>query len=170
MRVLLVSLLLAASAFAECPVVSTRWVADGFKSSGNKEDADFTVVITYNVPEVVKDSDTFAFKRSWVEVREHADGSSSTGPERGGSIGIGKCRDVPSGWCNGAANVNVGDAGPTVILNLSWGGKRTGHLKREFLVPWSELEKTVKDKEVEIHVTVSYRKPLAHDSNKRQAR
>ena len=75
-----------------------------------------------------------------------------------GGTWSGKCRDGICGWCNGAANVQVQDAGPKVVLDLSWGGKQTGHLKREFLVPWSELDKVVKDNEVEIHVTVRYRK------------
>lgn len=144
----------AASALAESPVISSRWEARGFISA-KPEEADFTVVVTYKVPGVIEDSDTYSFKRFWSEVTHYADGSMSE--MCAGGSWSGKCRDGVSSWCNGVANVEVKDAGPNVILDLSWGGKQSGHLKREFLVPWSELDRTTKDEDVEIHVTVRYR-------------
>ncbi len=154
-RSLSILLLLAVPALADSPVVSSRMEPRGFTSAQPVE-ADFTVVVTYKVPGVVEDSDTYSFKRFWSEVTEYADGSMSEAVAGWGSSG--KCRCGFSGGCNGCANVRVKDAGPEVTLDLSWDGKQSGHLKREFLVPWSELDKTIKDTEVEIHVTVRYRK------------
>ena len=140
------------------PVVSSEWKMDGGTSTQKPEEADFTVTVSYSVPYVVKDKDTFFFKKAWVEVRKYADGSTS----EDGSIsltGLGKSRCGGGSGCSGAANVDPTDTGLRVILDLSWSGKKTGKLKREFLVPWSELEKTVKDEECEIHVNVTYSKP-----------
>jgi hypothetical protein len=140
------------------PVVSSEWKMDGWTSTQKPEEADFSVSVAYSVPGVVKDRDTFLFKKEWVEVRKYADGSTS----EDGTIsltGLGKSRCGGGSGCSGAANVDPTDAGLRVILDLSWSGKKTGKLKREFLVPWSELQKTVKDEECEIHVTVNYDKP-----------
>ncbi len=132
----------ATAVLADSPVVSSGLKAHGFELS-TPEAADFTVVVTYKIPGVVQDSDTYRFKQFWSKVTRYADGTESE-MVAGGSWS-GKCRDGLSGWCNGSANVQVKDTGPNVILDLSWGGKQSGHLKREFLVPWSELDKTVKD-------------------------
>ena len=154
-RLLFAFLLIATSTLADSSVVSSRLEARGF-TSAKPEDADFTVVVTYKVPSVVDDIDTYYFKRFWSEVTRYADGGMSE--MRAGSSWSGKSRDGIAGWCSGVANVQVQDAGPNVVLDLSWGGKQSGHLKREFLVPWSELDKTVKDDEAEVHVVVRYRK------------
>ncbi len=69
-----------------------------------------------------------------------------------------KSRCGPHSGCSGAANVDPTNAGLKVFLDLRWSGKKSGKLKREFLVPWSELEKTVKDNDCEINVTVNYAK------------
>ena len=140
------------------PVVSSEWKMDGWTSTQKPEEADFSVSVAYSVPGVVKDRDTFLFKKAWVEVRKYADGSTS----EDGTIsltGLGKSRCGGGSGCSGAANVDPTDAGLRVILDLSWSGKKTGKLKREFLVPWSELQKTVKDEECETNVTISYSKP-----------
>jgi hypothetical protein len=154
-RLLISSVLLATSAFADSAVVSSGLEARGF-TSAKSENADFTVTVAYKIPGVIADSDTYSFKRYWSKVTHYADGTMSA--MRPGSSWSGKCRDGVSVWCNGAANVQVEDTGPKVILDLSWGGKQSGHLKREFSVPWSELDKTIKGKEVEIHVNVRYHK------------
>ena len=146
------------STSATNPVVSSGWKIDGWTSTQKPEEADFTVSVAYSVPGVVKDRDTFFFKKAWVEVRKYADGSTS----EDGTIsltGLGKSRCGGGSGCSGAANVDPTSTGLKVFLDLRWSGKKSGKLKREFLVPWSELEKTVKDDECEIHVTVSYRKP-----------
>jgi hypothetical protein len=140
------------------PVLSSEWKMDGWTITQKPEEADLTVSVAYSIPGVVKDRDTFFFKKAWVEVRKYADGSIS----EDGTIsltGLGKSRCGGGSGCSGAANVDPTDAGLKVILDLSWSGKKTGKLKREFLVPWSELQKTFKDDECEIHVTVSYSKP-----------
>lgn len=138
-------------------VSSSEWKTDGWECTQNPWEADFTVIVSYSVPGVIKDRDSFCFKKSWVEVRKDADGSSLEGGTLS-LMGIGKSRCGLHSWCSGAANVNPTNAGLKVILDLSWGGKKTGKLKREFLVPWSELQKTVKDDDCEIHVNVSYSK------------
>ena len=147
------------SASVTNPVVSSEWKMDGWTSTQKPEESDFTVTVAYSVPNVVKDKDTFFFKKAWVEVRKYADGSTS----EDGSIsltGLGKSRCGGDGsGCSGAANVDPTDTGLRVILDLSWSGKKTGELKREFLVPWTDLEMTVKDEECEIHLNVTYRKP-----------
>lgn len=153
-RSILIYLLLSASARAEGPAISSKLEARGF-TSAQPQEADFTVVVTYKVPGVVEDSDTYSFKRFWSKVTHYADGTISEMCP-GGSFS-GKSRDGMFGWCSGVANVQIKDGGPNVILDLSWGGKQSGHLKREFLVPWTELDTTLKDKEVEIHVAVRYR-------------
>jgi hypothetical protein len=134
------------STSATNPVGSSEWKIDGWTSTQKPEEADFTVSVAYSVPGVVKDRDTFFFEKAWVEVRKYADGSTS----EDGTIsltGLGKSRCGGGSGCSGAANVDPTDAGLRVILDLSWSGKKTGKLKREFLVPWSELQKTVKDEE-----------------------
>ena len=140
------------------PVVSSEWKMDGWTSTQKPEEADFTVIVSYSVPGVVKDRDTFFFKKAWVEVRKYADGSTS---EDGtiSSTGLGKSRCGGGSGCSGAANVDTTDEGLRIFLHLHWSGKKTGKLKREFLLPWSELQKTVQDDECEIHVTVNYDKP-----------
>jgi hypothetical protein len=140
------------------PVLSSEWKMDGWTITQKPEEADFTVSVAYSIPGVVKDRDTFFFKKAWVEVRKYADGSTS----EDGTIsltGLGKSRCGGGSGCSGAANVETSDDGLRVFLDLRWSGKKSGKLKREFLVPWSELEKTFHDDECEIHVTVGYSKP-----------
>jgi hypothetical protein len=140
-------------------VVSSRWEVDGWTGTGNPEEADFAVTVSYAVPGVVQDSDTHYFKKFCSEVKEYADGTTLQSA-CGSGTGLGKSRCGGESGCSGSANVNPSDAGLKVDLDLHWSDKKTGKLKREFLVPWSELEKTIKDNDCEIHVTVNYSKPF----------
>jgi hypothetical protein len=140
------------------PVVSSRWEVDGWTSTQKPEEADFAVTVSYTVPGVVKDSDTHYFKKFYSEVKEYADGTTLQSACGSGS-GLGKSRCGGGSGCIGAANVDPTNDGLKVFLDLRWSGKKSGKLKREFLVPWSELEKSVKDDDCEIHVTVNYSKP-----------
>jgi len=141
------------------PVVSSRWEVDGWTNTQKPEEADFAVTVSYAVPRVVKDSDTHYFKKFCSEVKEYADGTTQQSA-CGSGTGVGKSRCGGGSGCSGAANVDPSDAGLKVILDLHWSGKKTGKLKREFLVPWSQLEKSVKDNDCEIHVSVNYSKPF----------
>ena len=124
------------------------------------EEAEITVVVSYSVLGVLKDRDIYYFKREWVEVLKYVDGTSSEDRWENSSGIKTRCFGNRSGVeCNETPDVQINNEGTKVTLNLSWSGKKTGKLKREFLVPWSELEKTVKDEECEIHVNVTYRKP-----------
>ena len=156
MRLLIAWLFMAIPVFAESPVVSTHRELWGYELA-TAETAEISVVVSYKVPGVVNDTDTFYFKRFWSQVQKHADGTSSfNGPTLGGIL---KSRCGPIGGCSGAANVDPQDEGFSIDLDLRWDRKeQRGSLKRHFLVTWSELEKTVKDDEVEIHVAVQYAK------------
>jgi hypothetical protein len=141
------------------PVVSSEWKMDGWESTQKPEEAYFTVVVSYSVFELIKDSDTHYFKKAWANVQKFSDGSTLKTGGSGYGSGTFRIREGGDIVCNGSANVHPSNEGLKVILYLNWGGKKSGELKREFLVPWSELEKTVKDEECEIHVNVTYRKP-----------
>ncbi len=159
------------SASATNPVVSSRWEVDGWTSTEKTEEADFTVTVSYSVPGVVKDSDTYHFKKFWSEVKEHADGTIQQSAVCGGMMTM-KSRCGPHSGCSGAANVEPSNDGLKVILDLRWSGKKSGKLRREILVPWSDLEKTIKDNDCEIHVTVNYAKhpsPTPRTSSHRRA-
>jgi len=143
-------------------IISSRWEkTDGWMRITKPEEAEITVVVSYSVPGVIKDKDTYYFKQGWVEVLKYADGTSSEDRWEIFSSGIKtRCFGNTSGIsCYDTPDVQIKNEGIKVTLNLSWSGKKTGKLKREFLVPWSELQKTFKDDECEIHVTVSYSKP-----------
>jgi hypothetical protein len=143
-------------------IISSRWEkTNGWIRIKKPEEAEMTVVVSYSVPGVLKDKDTYYFKQAWVEVLKHADGTSSE-DRRGISSGIKiRCFGNTSGIsCYDTPDVQIKNEGTKVTLNLSWSGKKTGKLKREFLVPCSELQKTVKDEECEINVTVSYHIPF----------
>jgi len=159
---LLFACLLVLVACAHSPVVYTHCESGGF-TSAKADDADLTIVVSYTVPGVLKDTDTYYFKRSWSKVTEYADGSSTIETDSGEAQEYGeKYLDFPWGTFSDLSGVTLEDAGPTVDLNLYWDGNHPGHLERKFLIRWSELEKTVKDEHVEIHVTLSYSKRSPH--------
>ena len=66
------SFLLATSALAESPLISSHWEKDGWINTAKLEEAEITVNVAYSVPEVIHDRDTFYLKPFWSEVRKYA--------------------------------------------------------------------------------------------------
>jgi len=153
MRIFLAYIFILVSVLAEDPVVSTRWIAKGFTYAEEK-DADLTVFVTYAVPGIITETETFPFKQFWAEIREYADGSESVqGRPFKSSLTF---RDGQTGGMIGGANVDVSNEGIAVKLDLSWGGDKSGNLNRKVFLKWSDTAKTIKDKKVEINITVKY--------------
>lgn len=146
------------------PVISTHWEKTDFWSGARKpEEAEMIIVVSYSVPGG-HDRDTHFLRPTWQQVRTYADGTSivevsapylsplKTRCSFGNSSGV---------YLSGNPDVHPRKEGIRVHFNLRWSGKKTGEFKRDFLVPWSELEKTFKDDESEVKITVSYKNPSA---------
>ena len=126
---------------------ATRWEANGFQPVEEK-DADFTVTVNFDIPGVFKYSHDYPFKRFWSEVREYADGSSESTSHSGVMTMFSRFK--------GKVYVTVDDMGPIVDLDLTWDGKRSGHIKRKLLVPWSDPEQIISDDDVQMDAIIHY--------------
>ena len=156
-RTLGVWLLLLVSALAGTPSApAPKEVRDLIFTE--QKDADCTVVIHYEVPGVIRDTETYYFRRLVVEDLKGAPGEEvltiiNTEFQLKNRCGGGQ------GGCDGTANIALEDAGFEITLDLNWTGQKTGSLSRKMLVPWSELEKTSTDLNSKIAVTVQWRQP-----------
>jgi hypothetical protein len=104
-------------------------------------DADFMVVVEYEVPQVTKDSQTLYFKRNIPTNVAYLDDGTIKVYGCGGGRCMGSCADGGDGYCNTFLLCDATEKGIEVELSIRWGGKTEGRVEEKASIPWAELPK-----------------------------